>query len=69
MGRPVPHGPGVPVPIPPGVLQSVSSESDRDSPSGNGSDVYQPEDINDVPEMFTQGEINDLTNSLNHNDL
>ncbi|KAG7177516.1 T-box transcription factor TBX20-like [Homarus americanus] len=32
--RPVPHGPEVPGPIPPDVLQSVSSESDHDSSSG-----------------------------------
>ncbi|XP_042217905.1 T-box transcription factor tbx-9-like [Homarus americanus] len=33
--RPVPHGPEVPGPIPPDVLQSVSSESDHDSSSAN----------------------------------
>ncbi|KAG7156208.1 hypothetical protein Hamer_G030150, partial [Homarus americanus] len=63
--EPVPHGPEVPVLIPPDVLQSVSSESDRDSSSGNGSDVYQHEDISDVPEVFTQSELVDLVKDLN----
>ncbi|KAG7160044.1 hypothetical protein Hamer_G017501, partial [Homarus americanus] len=63
--RPVPHGPEVAVPIPTDVLQSVSSESDRDSSSDNVSDAYQAEDISDKPEVFTQSEINDLVRDLN----
>ncbi|KAG7178079.1 hypothetical protein Hamer_G003840 [Homarus americanus] len=60
--RPAPHGPEVLVPIPQDLLQSASY---RDSSSGNGSDVYQPEDISDVPEVFTQSELNDLVRDLN----
>ncbi|XP_076053032.1 uncharacterized protein LOC143032339 [Oratosquilla oratoria] len=62
--RPVPHGPGLPVPEPDVAMESSSeSESDNALDRAEGGE-YMPEE-NDRPVPLTQADLNDLTRDLN----
>ncbi|GBM22989.1 hypothetical protein AVEN_172336-1 [Araneus ventricosus] len=59
--RPVPHGPGIPIPKPPEKLKDISSDSEEED---DGSD----DDFNAAgsydPQLFKQSELNDLVRDL-----
>ena len=65
--RPIPHGPGIPIPLPPRVLEtvedSVSEESLSDSQLTECSE-YECDD-DQQPNPFNQAELNDLVRDLN----
>ena len=59
--RPIPHGPGVPIPLPPRVLETVEdsvSEESFESSEYECDDDQQPKPLNQV-------ELNDLVRDLN----
>ena len=60
--RPVPHGPDIPVPTPPTELTLSSTDSEILETRVSDSE-YQPSS-SDVPQPFTQSELNDLTRDL-----
>jgi len=59
--KPVPHGPGIPIPIPPDNLNS-SSDSSEDVQEMDQS--YEPGDSSTQPKPLNQAELNDLTRDL-----
>ena len=65
--RPIPHGPGVPISLPPRVLEtvedSVSEESLSDSQLTECSEFEYDDD--QQPKLFNQAELNDLVRDLN----
>ena len=66
--RPVSHGPDVPVPLPPTELPVISSESsDSEHSEVQGSNTeYRPKPSarDDLPQPFSQVELNDRTRDL-----
>ena len=65
--RPIPHGPGVPIPLPPRVLEtdedSVSEKSWSHSQLTESSE-YECDD-DQQPKPFDQADLNDLVRELN----
>ena len=65
--RPIPHGPNVPIPLPPRVLEivedSVSEVSLSDSQLTDCSEYEYGDD--QQPKLFNQAELNDLVRDLN----
>jgi hypothetical protein len=63
--RPIPHGPDLPVPMPPSTLKFDSSSSCSSSPesSGSSNEDYKP-GVSVTPTPFTQSELNDLVRDL-----
>ena len=65
--RPIPHRPGVPIPLPPKVLEtvedSVSGKCWSDSQLAESSE-YECDD-DQQPKPFNQAELNDLVKDLN----
>ena len=60
--RPVPHGPDLPVPSPPGNL---SDESENSSLQSATEDIYfEPHQYDRPIDKFTQSELNDLIREL-----
>ena len=66
----MPHGPQIPVPLPPEKLdnvyedvESVPGISNDDHNDDNDDDVYDPS-VSDEPQLFTQSELNDLVKDL-----
>ncbi|GBM40794.1 hypothetical protein AVEN_80802-1 [Araneus ventricosus] len=59
--RPVPHGPGIPIPKPPEKLKGISSDSEEeDDGSVDDSNAAGSND----PQLFSQSELNDLVSDL-----
>ena len=65
--RPVPHGRGIPIPLPPRYLETVEDfvgeESLSDSQMSECSEYEYEGD--QKPKLFTQAELNDLVRDLN----
>jgi hypothetical protein len=60
--RPVPHGSGIPVPVPPEILQDTPVDSDKE-------DTDSDQDFQCYPcstelQLFSQSELNDLVRDL-----
>ena len=64
--QPIPHGPGIPIPLPPRLLKtiedSVSEKSWSDCQSTESSE-YECDD-DQQPKPFNQAELNDLVRDL-----
>ncbi|GFV27724.1 uncharacterized protein TNCV_4169461 [Trichonephila clavipes] len=61
--RPVPHGPDLPIPSPPDILDNILDDLDQISHiSSDSDDGYDP-GTND-PELFSQSDLNDLVQDL-----
>uniref|UniRef100_UPI00358FB395 uncharacterized protein n=1 Tax=Myxine glutinosa TaxID=7769 RepID=UPI00358FB395 len=62
--KPVPHGPGIPIPAPPENCRHSASDSDEQMEDGDISGTYQPTGETSQPKLFSQAELNDLTRDL-----
>ncbi|GBN82755.1 hypothetical protein AVEN_47498-1 [Araneus ventricosus] len=63
--RPVPHGPGIPIPSPPDTVDNIFYK-DTESECETDDDVYEVYgSISDEPKLFTQYELNDLVRNFN----
>jgi hypothetical protein len=62
--KPVPHGPGIPIPTPPQNCRDLLSDSDDEIEDGDKSGNYQPTIETRQPKFLTQAELNDLTRDL-----
>lgn len=62
--KPVPHGPGIPIPTPPQNCRDLSSDSDDEMEDGDISGTYQPTVETSQPKLLSQAELNDLTRDL-----
>ena len=65
--RPIPHGPGVPILLPPRVLKTVEdcvSEKSWSNSQLKESSEYECDD-DQQPKPFNQAELNDLVRDLN----
>lgn len=59
--RPVSHGPGIPIPLPPESLSDVSGPSGSESDDNSDDDF--PHDCSE-PQLFSQSQLNDLIRDL-----
>ena len=65
--RPIPHGPDVPIPLPPRVSETVEdsvSEKSWSNSQSTDSSEYECDD-NQQPKPFNEVELNDLVRDLN----
>uniref|UniRef100_UPI0035902CB4 uncharacterized protein n=1 Tax=Myxine glutinosa TaxID=7769 RepID=UPI0035902CB4 len=62
--KPVPHGPGIPIPAPPENCKHSASDSNEQMEDGDISGTYQPTGETSQPKLFSQAELNDLTRDL-----
>ena len=62
--KPVPHGPGIPIPTPPQAYTDLLSDSDDEMEDEDITDAYQPLVESHQPKPFSQAELNDLTRDL-----
>ncbi|XP_076804583.1 uncharacterized protein LOC143448650 [Clavelina lepadiformis] len=62
--KPVPHGPGIPVPEPPGEISEMECSSSAESKASE-QDTWDAEQSTSQPKPLTQPELNDLTRDLN----
>lgn len=62
--RPVPHGPGIPIPAPPDKLESLSDSGEDVDEMDDASATYEPTAEADKPKPLKQAELNDLTRDL-----
>ncbi|XP_076814257.1 uncharacterized protein LOC143460567 [Clavelina lepadiformis] len=62
--KPVPHGPGIPVPEPPGEISEMECCSSAASKASE-QDTWDAEQSTSQPKPLTQLELNDLTRDLN----
>jgi hypothetical protein len=56
--RPVPHGRGIPVPVPPEILEYTPVDSDKEDTDSDQD--FQCDPRSTEPELFSQSELNDL---------
>ncbi|GFX53684.1 uncharacterized protein TNCV_1596301 [Trichonephila clavipes] len=61
--RPVPHGPGLPIPSDPDTLDNILDDLDQVSHISSDSDEGYDPGTND-PELFSQSDLNDLVRDL-----
>ena len=62
--KPVPHGPGIPVPEPPGAISEMECSSSTESEESD-QDTWNAEQSTLEPKPLTQFQLNDLTRDLN----
>jgi len=62
--KPVPHGPGIPIPTPPHTCSDTLSSSDEEMDDADVSATYEPTATTSQPKLFSQPELNDLTRDL-----
>ena len=55
--RPLPHGPDLPVPVPPTFFEANSSDEEHENSSGEDEDEYHPEKDSNEPLLFKQSEL------------
>jgi hypothetical protein len=60
--RPVPHGSGIPVPVPPEVLEDTTVGSDKEDTDSDQD--FQCDPCSTEPELFSQRELKDLVGDL-----
>jgi hypothetical protein len=60
--RPVPHGPGIPVPVPPEILQDTPVDSDKEDIDSDQD--LQCDPCSTEPQLLSQSELNDLVRDL-----
>jgi hypothetical protein len=53
--RPVPHGPGIPVPVPPEILENTPVDSDKEDTDSDQD--FQCDPCRTEPELFAQSEL------------
>jgi len=63
--RPVPHGLGIPIPLPPRYLETVDDSISEESLSDSQMTECPEYECDQQPKLFTQGELNDLVTDLN----
>ena len=63
--KPVPHGPGIPIPEPPRAIDEVEYSSSAESEASGEQDAWITDTTSNEPQLFTQHELNDLTRDLN----
>jgi len=62
--KPVPHGPGIPIPKPPGGISKMEFYSSTESEESE-QDMWNAEQSSNEPKPLTQLQLNDLTRDLN----
>jgi hypothetical protein len=60
--RPVPHGPGIPMPVPPEILEDTPVDSDKEDTDSDQD--FQRDPCSTEPQLFSQRELNDLVRDL-----
>jgi hypothetical protein len=60
--RPVPHGPGIPVPVPPEILEDTPVDSDKEATDSDQD--FQCDPCSTEHQLFSQSELNDLVRDL-----
>ena len=63
--RPVPHGPGIPVPVRSENMENISYEFQANPEEHGTDDSSLYNDDRNNPKLFTQPELNDLVRDLN----
>ena len=63
--RPVPHGPGIPIPLPPRYLETVGDSVSEESLSDSQMTECPEYECDQQPKLFTQAELNDLVRDMN----
>jgi len=62
---PVPHGPGIPIPLPPRYLETVDDSISEESLSDSQMTECSEYECKQQPKLFTQAELNDLVRDMN----
>ena len=60
----MPHGPDLPIPVPPGSFEATSSDEENESSSGVDEEEYHPQWETNEPQRFDQRELNDLVREI-----
>ena len=63
--RSVPHGPGIPIPLPPRYLVTVDDSVSEESLSDSQMTECSEYECHQQPKLFSQAELNDLVRDLN----
>jgi hypothetical protein len=60
--RPFPHGPGIPVPVPPEILEDTPVDSDKEDTESDQD--FQCDPCSTETQLFSQSELHDLVRDL-----